>query len=197
MPRFSQADYQSQLTALLPSGFAWRREPDAFLILLLAAIAEELARIEAGVEFELREGFPDTTVARLSEWERALALPECTDIDQGFATRRAQMLLKLTEAVGTTPNRIVEVAARLGYTITVDERFDEVYTCQSPCENPIYGDEVRLVFYVLSDEVSIISEFTCETPCEEPLRMWGNDLLECVVGKLVPAHAKVLFVYGG
>lgn len=197
MARFSQLDYQSQLTALLPQGPAWRRSPDALLTLLLAALAEEPARLDSAVEFELQEGFPDTTAARLSEWERALALPECTDVEEGFALRKALMLLKLTEAVAATPARIIEVAGRLGYTVTVEERFDEVYTCESPCENPIYQDEIRLVFFVRSTAVTVIAEFTCETPCEEPLRRWGNDLLECVVRRLVPAHTQVLFAYGG
>lgn len=197
MLRHSQIDYQSQLAALLPQGPAWRRSPDALLTMLIAALAEEPARLDGEVASDLQEGFPDTTAARLFDWERALALPECNDVAQGFALRKTLMLLKLTESVATTPERIVEVAARMGYTVTVQERFDEVYTCESPCEDPIYEDDVRFVFYVFTDEVSIIAEFTCETPCEEPLRMWGNELLECVINRLVPAHAKVLFAYGG
>lgn len=196
MGRFSQADYQSQLTALLPVGHAWRRDPQAFLVQLLAAFAEEYARFDTEIDFVLQEAFPDTAIVRLYEWERALGLPECTDVDQSLAMRRAQVLIKLTESKSATPAHIEEVAARLGFIVTLDERFDEVYTCESECEDPIYEDEIRLSIIVRAPEVTIV-EFTCETPCEEALRSWGNDLLECVIGRLVPAHAQILFAYGG
>ena len=41
------AAYRAQLQALLPLGDAWPRRPDAVLTRLLAAWAEEFARIDA------------------------------------------------------------------------------------------------------------------------------------------------------
>jgi uncharacterized protein YmfQ (DUF2313 family) len=40
-----------------------------------------------------------------------------------------------------------------------------------------------------------VIESTCISPCTDPLRIWGNEMFECAVNKLKPAHSDVLFSY--
>mgnify|MGYP000979212013 FL=1 len=69
-------DYLAMLQALLPRGAAWVREPDAVLTRLLAASAEELARLDSMAWRLLDETNPQTAIDSLEDWERLLGLPD-------------------------------------------------------------------------------------------------------------------------
>jgi len=61
-------DYLHQLQALLPSGPAWPRDRDAVLTQLLAAFAEEFARIDARTAQLIEEADPRATYDLLADW---------------------------------------------------------------------------------------------------------------------------------
>ncbi|MCA3288244.1 MAG: DUF2313 domain-containing protein [Roseomonas sp.] len=68
--------YLSQLLALLPPGDALAREPGSVLERLLTVPAAELARVDGRVEALLAESDPARTAEMLTDWERALGLPD-------------------------------------------------------------------------------------------------------------------------
>lgn len=63
-------DYRTALQALLPRGAAWTRSPEAVLMRVLAACAEEPERVDERADDLLDEADPRATLELLSDWER-------------------------------------------------------------------------------------------------------------------------------
>jgi uncharacterized protein YmfQ (DUF2313 family) len=190
-------EYKRQLQALLPPGRLWDalRADGSLADDLLAALAEEFGRIDGRTDDLAFEVDPRTALELLAEWEEWVGLPEiCTGSLATLQQRRAALLQKLTGVGGQSRAYYIAVAASLGYEVTIYEF--SVHTCESSCEDPINDETWRFTWRVNAPEQTIIN-FTCESPCTEPLRAWGNDLLECTIRALAPAHTNVLFGYGG
>jgi len=196
MPR-TETDYKMQLQALLPPGRLWDalRESDSVADDLLAALAEEFARVDWRVDDLFDEADPRATIEMLAEWEAWVGLPDtCTGDLDTLQERHEALVQQLTSVGGQSRAYFIELAAKLGYTITIDEF--RPFICESPCEDPIYDTDWWFTWRVNAPETTI-REFTCESPCEEPLRSWGNKLLECAIKAHAPGHTNVLFGYGG
>lgn len=132
----------------------------------------------------------------LSDWERVLGLPdECAGgLGQTVAERIAAAYAKIRTKGGLAASYFTAVAEGLGYSVTIEEY--EVYTCESPCDDPICDEPWRYAWTVHAPETTI-RDFTCGSQCTDPLRSWGNTLLECVLRRLKPAHTHLIFAYGG
>lgn len=172
----SAAEYLSQLQALLPAGAAWSREPDAVLTQVLAALAEELARVDARADDLLDEADPRTTYELLGDWEGVAGLPDiCTGIQTTLAARRAALVGKVTFTGGASRQFFIDIAEGLGYTVTITE--PALHTWQ------------------VNGELNTITTFKVNSGVNEALRSWGNALLECELAKRKPAHTVLQFAY--
>ncbi|PLX49104.1 MAG: phage tail protein [Desulfobulbaceae bacterium] len=191
------SEYKQQFKALLPPGKLWESlgREGSVADRLWEAKAQEYARIDRRVDDLLAEANPLRTVEMLPDWEEFAGLPDvCTGTLLTVQQRRNALVQKLTSVGGQSRAYFVGVAAALGYEITIDEF--EPHTCETACDQPIYDEDWRWTWRVNAAEQTII-ESTCESPCNEPLRVWGNELLECTIERLKPAHTNVLFGYGG
>lgn len=187
--------YLSLLQALLPPGAAWQREETAELGKVLLALADEFARVDKRCDDLVAEADPRLTYELLTDWEKVAGLPDpCTGQPDMLEDRRSALLTKLTNVGGQSRQFFIDLAASLGFAVTITE-FDP-FTCESPCTDPSNGEDWRFVWRVNAPETTIV-ESTCVSPCTEPLRDWGNELLECAISRLKPAHTNVLFGYGG
>lgn len=171
-------DYHRLLQQLLPPGRLWESlcQPGTQFNQLLLALAEEFANIDGRAQNLLDEISPLTATELLSEWEVFTSLPECGISGQTDNQRRNAIKTKL-ELVGD--NRLdyfIEVAASLGYIITITPLSAYAYQVNAPA--------------------TTVSESTCLSPCTEPLRVWGDQQLECVLRKINPAHLNQTFAYG-
>jgi uncharacterized protein YmfQ (DUF2313 family) len=190
-------EYKEQFKALLPPGRLWDalRADGSLADDLVAALAEEFARVDGRAVDLLAEVDPRTAIEWLAEWEEWAGLPDvCSGALTTLQQRRAALLQKLTATGGQSRAYFVELAASLGYAVDIEEF--RPFTCVTACEEPLYDEEWWFTWRVNAPEQTII-DFTCESPCEEPLRAWGNKLLECVILAGAPAHTHVLFGYGG
>ncbi len=192
-------DYLAQLQALLPQGPAWPRDAEAELTRLLTAWADELARVDGRAADLVEEADPRTTAELLADWERVAGLPDaCVEALAGTQTtaqRRAALVAKLTTIGGQSAAYYIALAASLGYAITVTE-FAPFQAGHSAAGDPITNDEWVYVWQVNAPEESIVVFAAGRSCAGEPLRGWGNELLECVITRLKPAHTHVLFSYG-
>lgn len=187
-------DYLVELQGLLPVGPAWPRDPDSELTLRLAADAEEFARVDARIDDLVNESDPRSASEMLADWERVVGLPDgCTGPLSGLAARRAAVIGRLTAEGGQSQPYYIALAATLGFEITISEH--EVHTCDSDCDEPINDLTWRFVWDVNVAEAVTVRESTCMDGCETPLANWGNELLECALSRLKPAHTKVRFIY--
>ena len=190
----SQADYQQELLALLPTGAAWPR--DGLLADLLNGMAAELARHDARCADLLNEADPAKTRELLLEWEAWAGLPSpCMALEpQTVVDRRRALIARLTDSGGQRPADFIALAAIFGCAITITEF--EPWSCNSPVSQPIRGLDWRFAWQVnMPADSSNRQYWSCASPVSEPLSSWGNRIVECMIRHKAPAHTVVIFSY--
>lgn len=186
-------DYLAQLQALLPQGPAWPRDAGATLTKLLQAMADELARVDSRAATLIGETDPRTTSELLADWERVAGLPDtCVTAAQTTAQRRAALHARLTTLGGQKGAYFIALAASLGYTVTITE-FHQ-HTVADDVEYPLYGHPWQFAWQVNAPQNTVGTLSVTDTVAD-PLAWWGNELLECVIRRLKPAHTHTLFAY--
>lgn len=188
-------EYLQAMADLLPWGAAWPRDPASPNMRLLSALAAEFERIDARAVQLYAEVDPASTSELLPDWERVVGLPDpCVTAAQTVAQRRIALEGRLTGVGGQSKAFFIELAARLGYTVTIE-------TFASPAEAtaagvPYTGDEWAHIWRVhVPVAVAVVPFRVGGSTVGEPLRAWGNEVLECQFNRLKPAHTRVLFAY--
>jgi uncharacterized protein YmfQ (DUF2313 family) len=190
--RFTAESYTAQLISLLPRGLAWPTRLDTVLWKLLRAIAEELARIHARLERLAWEADPRSTIELLPDWERVAGLPDACVNGTSLNERRAAVSAKITNVGGQSRQFYIDLAKRLGYSITITEA--SKFTVQSRVNDPLSGAMWAYVWQV-NAPIATIRRFTVGSYVNDPLASWGNETLECAIRRLKPAHTLVQFAY--
>lgn len=188
--------YRSQLQALLPIGAAWTREPQAVLTQLLDAFAQELARVDARAAVLVDEADPRTTSELLADWERAFALPgDCITTVQTAQARRDALLSKMAGLGGQSIQYFIDLAARLGYTITISE-YSPFKAGLSQAGDPLTNGDWAFAWRVSGTNATNVRTFKAgQGKAGEPLGSSSNEALECVIRDAKPAHTFVSFAY--
>lgn len=215
---YDAAAYLDQLQKLLPPGDAWTRDPDANLTKLLAALAEEFARLDARADALIEEADPRTALEMLPDWERLAGLPDpCTGvIASTVPERRAAIVAKLTARGGQSIPYLTELAASLGYAIAIEEfKPSRAGACRA-------GDRCQgIVDWAFAFRVNVLppgavpgvtDPLTGTSPqadvtlnvvyaragsarAGDRLVSFGSQAIECVIRRAQPAHAVSIFAY--
>lgn len=192
----TQPDYLSQLQALLPQGPAWPRDQDAVLTRLLAAFAEEFARIDGGANQLLEEADPRTTNALLTDWERVAGLSAISPADGSLLSteqRRANLKGRLTERGGQSRAYFIALAANMGFTITITE-FRE-WNVGMDVDAPLYGSDWNFAWQVNAPTVTA-EEWSVDSDVDASFAVWFEGLLlEMALAEDKPAHTVLLVNY--
>jgi uncharacterized protein YmfQ (DUF2313 family) len=189
------ADYLQQLINLAPTGLAWPTDPASNWVKLLTAISETWARIDASDVSLANEALPDTTTQLLPNWERVAGIPdECSDIGDTLQVRRANLITKLTNGGGQSKAYFIELAATLGYTITITES-RPFQVGRSKTGDPLNNAPWQFAWQVHSALNTVIFFRADQSSAEEPLESWSNARLECFIRRYAPAHTVVSFAY--
>lgn len=200
LPRDAAA-YAGQLRQLLPRGLAWEFGRDSVFAQLLAGLAEELARVDARGLDMLEEADPRTALELLPDWERVAGLPDaCTGRPDNAGERQAALQQKLTGLGGQSRQAFIELAARLGYVIWIEEhRPARVGARIGDCLN---GPDFAFCWTVhvrpfdgYLEEATFIAQAQIGDRLGVRLRGFGAIDLECVIARARPAHTIVLFAY--
>lgn len=186
--------YLRQLQALLPPGAAWPREDSATLTQTLWALAEEFARVDGRAATLRDEADPRTTFELLIDWERAFGLPApCMDgVSQTLQQRRNALVAQVTGIGDQSRQYFIDLAASAGFSISITEF--EPWTFSKPFSAPLYGQAWRFAWQV-NAPLETVGYWTFRDPFSMPFAWWGNELLECLISRLRPAHTHVLFAY--
>jgi uncharacterized protein YmfQ (DUF2313 family) len=195
---YSADEYRNQLAQLLPPGFAIPAYEGTEAYQLIDGIAQELARLDGRAETLIKEANPATTTELLPDWERVAGLPDdCSNgEDSTVEQRRRALLAKLTATGGQSAAYFIEVAAALGYTITITE-FRPFRVGMSQVGQPLSNDDWIYTWRVNAPEETVTTFKVGLSTVGDPLASWGNDMLECYLNKIKPAHTILLFGYGG
>lgn len=190
------AGYLSQLQALLPPGAAWTREQNAELTKLLRGLAEELARVDLRAADLLRESDPRGALELMSDWERLTGLPDpCTPDLDTLQERRGAVHAKLVSTGGQNRQYYIDMAAALGVEVAITEFFPFRVGYSAVGDPLASNDDWRHTWQVDAPETIITHFAVGQSAVGQPLRKWGNELLECAIGRHKPAHTEVLFAY--
>ncbi|MCO6414825.1 DUF2313 domain-containing protein [Siccirubricoccus sp. KC 17139] len=180
---------------LLPSGAVWPKERDSNMTAAVAAMMPMFERLHQRTNDTFNETFPATTAELLSEWEASLGLPDpCQGDAPSVESRRAQVLARFANTGGQSLSHLTRYAKNLGYNISITEYAP--FRCEeSAVEEPIYDDDVAYLLTV-NAPLDNLREFEVENSAvEDPLRSWGNEVLECELIRIKPAHCNIVFSY--
>lgn len=191
------AEYREQLKALLPPGQAFPRDPGTTLHDLLDGMSIELARLDARGSILPQEANPSTSAEMLTDWERVAGLPDkCSGVlEETLQGRRNALLTKLTSTGGQSAGYFIEIAASLGYTVTI-EVFRPFRAGWSAAGDLLSNGPWAFTWLIRAPAVSITEFRAGRSAAGERLRTWGNGSLECKINQLKPAHTIALFAYG-
>lgn len=194
---YSAPQYVGQMQALLPTGAAWPRDPDATLTQLLAALAEEFARVDARVEQLVTEFDPRSAYELLDEWEAALGLPDaCTAAATTVSARQAAIWRKLAFVGGQSRAFYIGLAAALGYAIEIHEFDPDVDDFDGSLTALIAGGRYRFVWRVHVLNAGDFTFFRMGDEIGGRFREGDTSIdLECIITASRPAHTHVIFSY--
>jgi uncharacterized protein YmfQ (DUF2313 family) len=186
-------DYSRELQALLPPGPAWDIGGNTTAAKLVAAWADELARIQADIDRLVDESDPRTTYYLLADYERIFGLPsDCmAGTSQTLEQRRSALAAQMASVGGQSRAYFIALAAAAGFTVTITEFAP--HTVLSAVNYPIYGLEWRFIWQVNGSGLAAPLYLPVNAGVDEPLAVWQSNLLVCLFNRLKPAHTLIIF----
>ena len=110
--------------------------------------------------------------------------------------RRDAVVAKYTLIGGQNKQFYIDLAAAIGFTITITE-FNP-FVAGSGAGDPISNDDTGWpwAWQVNAPETTIQYFRSGQNTSGDALRKWGNEKLECAITARKPAHTHVSFAYG-
>ncbi len=167
---------------------------------MLSAVIEAEARaLETALQVaeQLAGGLWADNPEYLLEHERVLGLPDPCVAFAGLTVRQrmAAVLAKLRGAGGQSKAFFIELAASLGYTITITE-FHPARAGVACAGDALNGGGWESTWRVNAPETTHFPALAGATAAGEALDVWGNKSLECRLAAMQPAHLHLIFGYG-
>jgi len=188
--------YLAMLKALLPGGLAWTRKVGSNLSNLLEAFAQEFERLDGRAELLINESDIRTTSELLPDWERVAGLPDaCTDLAASQDARRQNLVTKISGRRANDKQYYIDMATQLGYSITIEELITPYETGHLLNGVEITAAEWVFVWRINAPVDTAVWARAGSAVAGDPIRTWGDELIECVINNLKPAHTHVLFAY--
>jgi uncharacterized protein YmfQ (DUF2313 family) len=202
------------IKGLLPLGRAWETvREDA--INLFPGLAVEFCRIKDRAKDLLTEIDPGTSTELLEDWETLLGLPDdCTPATTDLIERRTQARQKLAAVGGISADFYEQVADDLGFEAFVSDAHpfkvghsvvgDFLYNSLEDRDIFKAGFTVGEYLYnwrwdfcfIVNVEATTVEAFEVgNNVVGDPLVSFGNELLECTIAKLKPAHTCSFFTF--
>ncbi|OWO82464.1 phage tail protein [Photorhabdus luminescens] len=196
MSRYSVEDYTSALNGLLPAGLAWTRQHSSVMSAVAKAIARSYYRSDRDAWGLIEGAFPATATIMLPEWEKSLGLPDDCGIGEvdTIPLRQKTVVSRLLRDGGQSKEFFVNLAATMGYTITITE-YRQARAGQSRCGEALNGEDWPFVWRINAPKTTIFYAVAGGSYCGDPLRSWGNKRLECQFNRLCPSHTILQFGY--
>lgn len=187
-------DYRQLLQKLLPPGSAFNREDQTKLADMLLAISDEWGRVDDMIARVLTEADPREAVLLLTDWERITGLPDDCVMQIGtLQERRNAVALRLGTLGGQSAAYLIYLASLAGFTITITEF--KPFVAGSNAGDYLTNGDWQNTFRVNAPSQTV-RYFTAGSLTGESLASWGNQLLECIINRVKPAHTIVQYAYG-
>lgn len=182
-------EYVHALQGLAPQGLAWDWRSGTVMHGLLRGLARAYYSSDKEAIRLLVTSFPKTATSFLPEWEATLGLPDKCTLGK-FDTlpkRQAVALAKLLRTGGQSKSYFIQLAAELGYHITITE-FRQARAGLSACGDALNGDDWPFVWRINAGKTTVLYSRAGASYCGDPLRSWGDKQLECQFNQISPSH---------
>ena len=206
--------YAEVITNELPDGSAWTRDRDGGLMKWVDGNAQIWGDFDArAADLLITEADPRSPLELLPDWERAFGLPDACSIESPTVEDRRNALVNKMTIVGRQDrNFFVQVAAALGYVITITE-FSPFMCGISQCGDTssaapdnaadtgprwVFGPPEIRFYWKVHVFGRRLSWFRCgsgQCGLDPMLRIALATDLECVIRRWSPAHTQVIFDY--
>lgn len=195
IPAYTSQDFVNALQGLFPPGSVWPRDQDSVQAATLQGIAPTFERQAARARNLLVDGNPATTVELLPEWEQTLGLPDpCAGVSPTLQQRRAQVVARFANTGGQSIPYFISFALDLGYTVTTRE-FAPFRCGQSAAGDPVGGEDWSYAWAIVAPLTSPVRFSAGKSAAGEALAIWQNQVLECELRRVKPAHTILQFNY--
>ena len=193
-----QSQDQALRSALsqVPPGWAWSRDPASVMGRTLTPLAAETVRFEQRAEALVAESTPGAATVMLEDYERVLGPDPCLAPAATFDARRLSVHARWTARGGASRAHFIELAANLGFAITIEE-FKVARYGRFRHGQPRYGAAWAFAWRVTASATTIVPARYGTHRTGEPYRSWGSGTLECTLRRQAPAHTVLLFAYVG
>lgn len=196
-------DYAEAFSRLLPTGEAWSRDPASTLMQLVRGQAEIWGAVVDPRAADLLEieTDPRFTLELLADWERAYGLPDpCVPVVQTLPERRQRLAQKIAGQGGQSRAFFIGIAAALGYPITIKEYRAAQFGLSSfgGLRGRLNPPGFRFVWTVTVTGSRLArARFGLASFGRDPLlAIRKAEDLECILGRIKPAHTLLFFAYG-
>lgn len=196
-------DYAEAFARLLPTGEAWSRDPDGCLMQLVRGQAEIWGAVVDPRAADLLEieTDPRFTLELLAEWERAYGLPDpCVPVVQTLPERRQRLAQKIAMQGGQSRAFFIGIAASLNYAITIKEYVPFQFGLSSfgGSHGRMNPPGFRYCWTVSVTGARLTRfQFGASSFGRDPLlSIRKAEDLECIFGRIKPAHTLLFFDYG-
>jgi uncharacterized protein YmfQ (DUF2313 family) len=172
---FSVEDIAQVLADLLPEGWVWPRDADSVQQRTMLALAAEYHRLYARDCQLLAESYPCGALETLPDWERVLGLPDpCTGPLETVQQRRAAVCAKMSTFIAPTVRGIEDYLRTLGFEVEIEEG-------PGPFDFQVFVAGLNPVWFRAEG-----------SSATESIRIWGNDMLDCGIEYIKPAHTRAI-----
>ena len=193
--------FQQALAHLLPTGWAWPRDPDSTVMRVLAGVAASFADLHDFTTATQQQWLPHLAGPRLPEWEEATGLPDaCFGVVQTDDRRRQLLLARLrgpelayADSSPAAPGAIEAICATLGYSATV--RYNVPFRAgRDRCGNRL-GRLSGVLNVLVTTESTRLRVGAGRVGDHLITRTLTDAQLECCLQRVVPARYQLNVVY--
>ncbi len=192
-------EYVGVLKEFLPPGPAWPRGDSTSLFALMFEVwGAELSKVDSRARALIIEDDPRFAIETFQDWLDEWGLPDdCIRAwsNANDTTLRKLLLWKIQTVGSQNWQFFVDLAAMFGYLITIDEfnRHSVRSRTSDVLSSEIWPHTWRV--NVLSAQGSAMNYHEVVGDAKEPLAWWGDSLVECLIKRYAPAHARLSFAY--
>lgn len=190
-------NYESAIKGLFPKGEAFSFRNNKSLTSIVKAMAIPFFRFDQRTQDLVREMSPLLTFELLPEWEAALGLPsDCSATeDVTIQERRYQVLSKLAIDGGQSRAFYINLIKSLGFNISIEEH--KPFTAGSDAGDDLTNtSDWQFTWDVIVQETAAYY-FVAGSSAGEPLRVFRNEIVQCFINQMKPAHTYVRFIFLG
>ncbi len=179
--------------SLLPRGRVWSRDVSSVQSRALLGLVTIYEDSTARANQLLVDAFPGSTYELLPEWELTLGLPDpCAGPAPTIQARRAQVVARLTAAGGQSIPYFTGLAKSLGYEVTVTQfmpsRFGKRFG------TPFGGVDWAHAWQINAPTFTV-NRLRFGDSFGSPFSYWTNNVLQCELQSVKPAHTVLNFSY--